>query len=134
MNPDEKEQLLALLRDAPHWCQGAEARDAEGHEVVYSDADATAWDLTGAVCRLFGWNRARALFVQINQQFLGGGADPTPKDSGIAAMVALQTWNDDVRTTHAELLARLESLPVCAAAGGAPCLRAGDTVGERTQG
>jgi hypothetical protein len=133
MNPDEKEQLVALLRDAQHWCQGAEARDAHGQEVVYSDADAAAWDLTGAVCRLFGWDRARALFVYIDQQLHGGDTDPAPEDSGIAAMVALQTWNDDVHTTHAELLARLESLPVCAMAGNAPCLLAGDGVGERTQ-
>ena len=133
MHSDEKEQLVALLRDAQHWCQGAEARDAEGRELVYSDADATAWDLTGAVCRLFGWDRARELFVHIAQHLHGGDADAPLKDSGIAAMVALQTWNDDDKTTHADLLARLESLPVCGVAGGESCATTGDMVGERTQ-
>jgi hypothetical protein len=133
MSPDEKEQLVGLLQDARHWCQGAEARDAEGHDVVYSDADATAWDLTGAACRLFGWRRARELFVQIDRHLHGGDANPTPTDSGIAAMVALQTWNDDVQTTHAELVARLQSLPVCGVRDSEPRQPMGDTVGERTQ-
>ena len=113
MSPDEKVQLVALLLDAQHWCQGAEARDADGHDVAYSDAGATAWDLTGATCRLFGWRRARELFVQIDRHLherrLAGADQDHPE---ITAMVALQDWNDDTATTHAELLARLQSLPV----------------------
>jgi hypothetical protein len=136
MSPDEKERLLALLSDAQRWCQGAEARDAGGLAVVYSDADAIAWDLTGAACRLFGPGRARELFVQIDRQFHGRGpAGVDPGQSEITAMVALQTWNDDARTTHTELLTRLQSLPVRGLPmrpepGGEPCPPAGDAVTE----
>ena len=113
MSPHEKEQLVALLQDARHWCQGAEARNADGRDVTYSAADAAAWDVTGAACRLFGLPRARALFVQIDRHFHNRAAGATHNgDSEITAMVALQTWNDAAQTTHAELLTRLQSLPV----------------------
>jgi hypothetical protein len=131
MSPEEKEQLVALLLDAQHWCQGAEARNAEGHDVAYSDADATAWDLTGAACHLFGWRRACELFVQIDRHLNDRGtAEADKSDSGITAMVALQTWNDDAKTTHPELVARLQSLPVRAVAEGGEFMPAGDTVPE----
>jgi hypothetical protein len=133
MSPNEKEQLVALLLDAQHWCQGAEARNAEGHDVAYSDADATAWDVTGATCHLFGWPRACELFAQMGSDFHGGDAGATRGDSGIAAMVALQNWNDDAGTTHADVIARLQSLPVHAAADSGPCIPAGDTVPEGTE-
>ena len=127
MSPDEREQLVALLLDAQHWCQGAEARDADGHDVAYSDAAATAWDLTGAACRLFGWRRARELFVQIDRHLhdrrLAGADKDHPE---ITAMVALQDWNDDTATTHGELLTRLQSLPVRGAAGDGAVLPVGE--------
>jgi hypothetical protein len=113
MTPQEKEQLVALLADARHWCQGAEAHDSAGEAVTYSDPDATAWDVTGAACRLFDLSRARQLFVQIDRHLHGGGtAGASRVDSEITAMVALQAWNDDAQTTHGELLSRLQSLPV----------------------
>jgi hypothetical protein len=123
MRPEEKERLVALLLDAPHWCQGAEARAADGQAVTYSDADATAWDLTGAACHLFGSRRAGELFVQIDRHLHGGGIAGAADDGReIAAMVALQTWNDDVQTTHRELMSRLQSLPVRTVPGSAPGL------------
>lgn len=134
MSSQEKEQLLALLLDAQHWCQGAEARNAEGHDVAYSDADATAWDLTGAACHLFGWCRARELFVQIDRHVHDrrkAGANKSHAE--ITAMVALQTWNDDAQTTHSELLTRLQSLPVRGMPGSDPCVPAGDTAAEGTE-
>jgi hypothetical protein len=134
MSPEEKDQLVALLLNAQCWCQGAEAHDAGGQAVAYSDADATAWDLTGAACHLFGWRRARELFVQIDRHLHGhdtAGADQS--DSEIAAMVALQTWNDNAQTTHVELITRLQSLPVRPVAGSGPCLPAGDKVPQGTE-
>lgn len=131
MSPEEKEQLIALLLDAQRWCQGAEAHDAGGQAVVYSDADATAWDLTGAACHLFGLGRAREIFVQLDRHL--HGRDPAGADksqSEITAMVALQSWNDDARTTHSELLARLRSVPIDAVAGSGPSVPAGDAVAE----
>ena len=131
MSPQEKEQLLALLLDAQRWCQGAEARDPEGHEVVYSDADATAWDLTGAACHLFGWRRARELFVQIDRHLHDRcNAGVEKKHAEITAMVALQTWNDDAQMTHADLIARLQSLPVRTAGDPGVVWSAGDAVPE----
>jgi hypothetical protein len=115
MSPDERAQLVTLLQDPQHWCQGAEARDAEGHDVMYGDTQATAWDLTGAACRLFGWGRACELFLHMDRHLHDRArAGANQHDAEIAAMVALQTWNDAAATTHAELLARLQSLPVSA--------------------
>ncbi len=136
MSPEEKGQLVALLQDAQHWCQGAEARTAEGQPVPYTAAGATAWDITGAACHLFGLSRACELFVQIDRHLHGRDRAGTDKSQAeITAMVALQTWNDDAQTTHADLLTRLQSLPVRAlpvraAAGGAPCVPAGGAVAE----
>lgn len=113
MDPQEKKQLIALLADARHWCQGAEAHDAAGQAVTYSDPDATAWDLTGAACHLFGWRRACELFLQIERHFQPrAGAGGAGREAEITAMVVLQSWNDDPRATHPELLALLERLPV----------------------
>ena len=133
MSPEEKEQLVALLLDARHWCQGAEARNAEGLDVAYTDADASAWDLTGAACHLFGWPRARELFSQLSRYLHGGDGSAKQGDSEIAGMVALQSWNDDAQTTHGELIARLQSLPVRAVPGNGAALPAGDTVAEGTE-
>lgn len=127
MSPQEKEQLVALLADAQHWCQGAEARDANGQAVTYSDADATAWDLTGAACQLFGWRRACELFVQIERHLHPRArAGPPGSDAKITAMVGLQSWNDDPQTTHTELIARLQRLPVGTPAGSSPSVPARD--------
>jgi hypothetical protein len=133
MSPQEKEQLVTLLSGAQHWCQGAEARDARGQAVAYSDAGATAWDLTGAACHLFGLSRACELSVQIDRDLHGRGAAVTDGDSEVTAMVALQTWNDDARTTHGELLLRLQSLPARAGSGNGPRRPAGDGMPERTE-
>ena len=118
MTSQEKEQLLALLLDARHWCQAAEARSADGQPVTYSDSQATAWDLTGAACRLFGWRRACQLFVQFDR-YIHPRARPglAGRDAEITAMVGLQNWNDDPQTTHAGLLERLERLPVSTRSG-----------------
>jgi len=130
MSPEEKEQLVALLLDARHWCQGAEARNAEGHDVAYTDADASAWDLTGAACHLFGWPRARELFSQLSRYLHGGDGGAKQGESEIAGMVALQSWNDDAETTHAELIAWLQSLPVDGVADDGAARPADDTVAD----
>jgi hypothetical protein len=119
MTSQEKDQLLALLLDARHWCQGAEARSADGEAVTYSDPQATAWDVTGAACQLFGWQRACELFIQIDRRLhpraIGGLAGA---GAAIAAMVGLQRWNDDPQRSHPELVAVLEGLPVSKRAAG----------------
>ena len=71
MMPDEKAQLLALLEDERRWCRDAEARDADGNSVSFHDATAVAWDITGALCRLFGWRRACELFRQLDRHIHG---------------------------------------------------------------
>ena len=118
MTSQEKDQLLALLLDVRHWCQAAEARRADGQPVSYSDPEATAWDLTGAVCHLFGWRRACELFIQIDRRLHPRPRAALAGDAAITAMVGLQSWNDDPQRSHPELLAVLGQLPISNRAGG----------------
>jgi len=114
MMPNEKTQLLALLAHEGKWCRHAEALDAGGNGVVYDDDEAVAWDLTGAVCRLFGLQRAFVLFQQMDRHILGKRESvswPKP-DPSIDAMKALQDFNDRADTTFAMLRERLEEMPV----------------------
>jgi len=112
--PDEKAQLLALLDGAGKWCREAEAHDARGDPVTYDDAAAVAWDLTGALCRLFGWQRACVLFVQLDRHIHGRrSAFGWPRrDAEMDAMAALQSFNDRFDTTFASLRERIETMPV----------------------
>jgi hypothetical protein len=113
MLSDEKDKLLALFETDGCWCQDAEARDAFGAPVKFHDPLATAWDLTGAMCTLFGWTRARALFGQFERHVhkrkrLAG----FNRDAAIESMVILQSFNDRSDTTFAVIRNLLETMPV----------------------
>jgi len=114
MMPDEKEQLLALLEHEGSWCQDAEAHDADGDLVRYDDQAAVAWDITGALCRLFGWQRACVLFGQLDRHIHGKRiTSGWPKrNTDMDAMAALQEFNDRADTTFALLRGQIESMPV----------------------
>ena len=73
-----------------------------------------AWDITGALCRLFGWRRARILFGQLDRHIHGKRiAFSWPaRDSEIEAMTALQDFNDRADTTFETLRERIETMPV----------------------
>jgi hypothetical protein len=126
MLPEEKERLLSLLTDEQRWCQEAEARDASGVAVRYDDDGAVAWDITGAMCRLFGWRRACELFTQLDRHIRG--RRPPPRwpllDAHIRAMAALQDFNDRVDTTFEGVRSQIESMPV--GRGGAQSSRSGN--------
>lgn len=94
MMPDEKTQLLALLEHHGKWCRDAEAHDANGDPVTYDDDAAVAWDITGALCRLFGWQRACVLFGQMERHIVGKRRTVgwPMRDTGIDAMKALQDF------------------------------------------
>lgn len=113
MMPDEKDRLLALFMAPAKWCRRAEARNAEGEPVTYDDGSAVAWDVTGALCMLFGWPRACALFEQVDRCVHGKAVKRRwpPTDSEMDAMVALQEFNDAAGTTFEILRAELESIP-----------------------
>ncbi len=114
MMPDEKTQLLDLLEREDSWCRDAEAHDAAGNPVTYDDRAAVAWDLTGALCRLFGWQRACVLFGQMERHIVGRkrGAVRPGDDPAIEAMKSLQDFNDHAETSFAVLRERLEAMPV----------------------
>jgi hypothetical protein len=112
MLPDEKDKLLALFDGQERWCQGAEARDARGEAVCYSDPAAAAWDLTGGVCLLFGWRRASALFQQLARHILGRRDRQPARSPEIESMAALQDYNDRTDTTYAMVREQLEAMPV----------------------
>ena len=109
----EKDNLLDLLAEPGRWCQDVEARDACGAPVRYDDVDAAAWDLTGAVCHLFGWKRAGELFVQLERHMLDRPARQRfEQRCAIASMAALQDHNDRHETTYEALIEQLRSAPV----------------------
>ena len=114
MMPDEKTQLLALLEHHGKWCRDAEAHDANGDPVAYDDDAAVAWDITGALCRLFGWQRACVLFGQMERHIVGKRRTVgwPMRDTGIDAMKALQDFNDRADTTFDVLRERIEAMPV----------------------
>ncbi|GMU24548.1 MAG: hypothetical protein AMXMBFR13_46220 [Phycisphaerae bacterium] len=118
MMQDEKDRLLTLLATNSRWCQHAEARDRDGHAVHYDDPDAVAWDLTGAVCVLFGWARALELFAQLERQLIGRKSASNRsfgmrnRDPQMCSMVAVQEFNDHTDTTYELVVARLKSLSV----------------------
>jgi hypothetical protein len=112
MMQHEKDELLALFENRRTWCQGVEARDPRGSPVCYSDATATAWDLVGGMCRLFGWDRAFSLFVQVGRHITGAQRCRTRRDREIAAMVSLQDFNDRPDTTYDAIMERLRTMTV----------------------
>jgi hypothetical protein len=114
MMSDEKAQLLALLSGPGHWCRDAEARDANGGAVRFDDGKAVAWDITGALCRMFGWQRACVLFEQVEKHLIGKprAFSRSMTNPSIDAMRALQDFNDQPGMTFEMLRARLEAMPV----------------------
>jgi hypothetical protein len=114
MTPKEHELLLSTFSLPARWCKEAEARDDDGESVSYHDPRAVAWDLTGGVCSLFGWNRAMELFPQLARHMLDHRAECRGSTASIACMVALQEFNDSPDTTHGVLLARLRRVPIWA--------------------
>lgn len=110
----EKERLLLLLSDAGRWCQHVEGRDAQGNPVHMDDDAAIAWDLSGAVYRLFGLERAGPLWVQIDRHINGKRREMSwpPRDVELDAMISLQVFNDRSDTTYPKVRLLLESLPV----------------------
>lgn len=112
MMQHEKDGLLALFEKESKWCQDVEARDCRGSPVRYSDGTATAWDLVGGMCHLFGWDRAFSLFVQVGRHITGSQRCRTRRHREIAAMVSLQDFNDRSDTTYAVIMERLRTMPV----------------------
>lgn len=113
MLPVEKERLLMLFAEPARWCQGAEARDEAGNAVRYDDPSAVAWDITGGLCALFGWQRALELFPQLDRHVhqVGRGRR-RDADPGIASMAALQDSNDEAATTFETVTGWLKTMPV----------------------
>ncbi len=113
MMQNEKERLIALFADKRRWCQQVEARDATGEPVCYDHEQATAWDVVGGMCLLFGWERARRLFPHVGRNVAFDHRRLADlRDPEVAAMSALLDFNDEGHTTHALILARLREMPV----------------------
>jgi hypothetical protein len=113
MLEDEKVKLLELLHAERRWCKEAEARDRRGRAVRYDDTTAVAWDLTGAVCLLFGWRRAGELFRQLDRHITGQKRKHRLlRDPTIASMAALQDFNDLRHTTYDEVMTLLRTMSV----------------------
>ncbi len=112
MTRNEKDRLLSLFLLPTSWCKEMEACDSSGEPVHYDDPSAVAWDLTGGTCFLFGWDRARQLFPQLERHVLNGRRSALAPNAAIASMVALQEFNDRAETTHSMLAERIRTIPV----------------------
>ncbi len=113
MMAEEKKRLVAWFADRGRWCREAEARDSTGNPVRFDDPDAVAWDLTGALCRLFGWTRASILFGQLDRHISGKKRlERYNRNREIESMVALQDYNDREDTTLEAMLRQLGTMPV----------------------
>jgi len=113
MMPHEKEKLLALFDRKQRWCQDAEARDKAGNAVTFDDTRATAWDITGAICLLFGWRRGCELFRQLDRHISGQKRDHWRNQKPeIDSLAALQDYNDDNETTYEMVVTQLQTMPV----------------------
>ena len=113
MMPQEKDRLLALFSREQRWCQNAEARDGDGNPVVFDDADAAAWDITGGMCLLFGWKRACELFRQLDRHISGEKRDQWfNRKPEIDSLAALQDFNDNDATTYQTVVTQLQTMPV----------------------
>ena len=108
----EKDKLLALFEDENRWCQCFEARDRRGNPVRYNDKAATAWDVVGGMCFLFGWERACKLFLQVSRDVTGLKRGPGLRDREMVAMASLQDFNDQRDTTYDLVMARLREMRV----------------------
>ncbi len=112
MLQDEKDKLLTLFETEVQWCREVDARDAEGSPVHYDDTTAVSWDLVGGICHLFGWHRACDLFGQVARHLLGPQKPHFNRDAQMAAMAALQDFNDKPETTYDMFMDALKGLPV----------------------
>ena len=92
---------------------GVEARDGQGAPVRYDDESASAWDVTGGMCFLFGWQRACELFPQLEQHVTGRPRNRRFVQSpAIDSMRVLQDFNDSGDTTYDVFVGHLQSMPV----------------------
>jgi hypothetical protein len=113
MMPHEQQRLLALFNREQRWCQDAEARDGDGNPVRFDDSGAVAWDITGAMCLLFGWRRACVLFRQFDRHIFGQKRDRWGnRQPEIDSLAALQDYNDDGETTYETVVMHLQTMPV----------------------
>ena len=108
----EKDKLLALFENKSRWCQHVEARDKRGSPVHYNDERATAWDVVGGMCFLFGWERACKLFAQVGRHVTGLKRDQGLRNREAAAMASLLDFNDKCDTTYDLVMARLRDMRV----------------------
>lgn len=132
MLPEEKAKLMSLFKTNDNWCRDAEARDTLGVAVRFDDPTAIAWDITGALCHLFGWTRARTLFGQFERHVnKARRVQGFNRDAEIESMVSLQEFNDRSDLTFEMFRHCLETIPVKEPADGVPQLPPGEDVLER---
>ena len=112
MTQNEKDKLLTLFERQSQWCQHVEAQDERGRPVHYRDKKAVAWDVVGGMCFLFGWERACALFKEVEGHVSGRQRCRAARASEMAAMASLKDFNDKRDTTHNLIMAGLRKVPV----------------------
>ena len=90
-----------LLREG--WCQGADARDAEGEPVPGWDYDAASWSLLGALLGSQGRGAVAAQQIPVGQLATAAALVGHATDA-----YSLKTWNDAESRTHADVLAAID--------------------------
>lgn len=87
------------------WCQGAEARDANGRAIDVGAADAASWSLLGAL---------QATAVADSSTDLQGIGDAVAALAELILDPSLANWNDSEARTKLEVLSALKGAEVLA--------------------
>lgn len=86
-----------LLTDESKWTKGAYARTAEGRMVFYRDIAATRFCLLGAIFRCYGAIGAGEITERVEKKL---------------SDCSTHGWNDDPRTTFADVRRLVEKLDI----------------------
>lgn len=101
---DNLRAVRKLLNEPESWTKTSLARDAQGRGTYTRDDNAVAWCLEGAIyrtCLASEWNYA--------EQFLRKAIERTTCASTRCCRMVIEDFNDDPSTTHALLLAVIDT-------------------------
>ena len=86
-------KIRTRLKNPKHWTQGTHARDKRGHACFVDDPDAAQFCLMGAMLKSAPLDELTDICAALN----------------FTSCRHLVSWNDYLKRTHAEVLARIDT-------------------------